>query len=101
MNVEIGTAAAQFPEKDYIYGIFLAMCNPERNRGRKRINGYVVIKFMSNSCHLGKCGDGGVGGVGGGCYSSRPRDPYPKQAYGPICNDDIAIHSHHQLFPLW
>jgi hypothetical protein len=25
MNVEIGTEAAQFPEKEYINGIFLAM----------------------------------------------------------------------------
>jgi hypothetical protein len=26
MNVEIGTEAAQFPEKEYISGIFLAGC---------------------------------------------------------------------------
>jgi hypothetical protein len=25
MNVEIGTEAMQFPEKEYIYGIFLAV----------------------------------------------------------------------------
>jgi hypothetical protein len=25
MNVEIGTEAAQFPEKEYIHGIFLAV----------------------------------------------------------------------------
>jgi hypothetical protein len=25
MNVEIGTEAVQFPEKEYIYGIFLAV----------------------------------------------------------------------------
>jgi hypothetical protein len=27
MNVEIGTEAAQFPEKEYINGIFVAVCN--------------------------------------------------------------------------
>jgi hypothetical protein len=27
MNVEIGTEAAQFPEKEYINGIFLAVYN--------------------------------------------------------------------------
>jgi hypothetical protein len=26
MNVEIGTEAAHFPEKEYISGIFLAVC---------------------------------------------------------------------------
>ncbi len=26
MDVEIGTEATQFPEKEYIYGIFLAVC---------------------------------------------------------------------------
>jgi hypothetical protein len=28
MNVEIGTEAAQFPEKEHINGIFLAVCVP-------------------------------------------------------------------------
>ncbi len=27
MSVEIGTEAAQFPEKEYINGIFVAMCD--------------------------------------------------------------------------
>jgi hypothetical protein len=30
MNVEIGTKAAQFPEKEYINGIFVAVCTNER-----------------------------------------------------------------------
>ena len=29
MNVEIGTEAAQFPEKEYINGIFLAVYSAE------------------------------------------------------------------------
>ncbi len=31
MNVEIGTVAAQFPEKEYITGIFLAVCSFKTN----------------------------------------------------------------------
>ncbi len=27
MNVEIGTEAVQFPEKEYINGIFVAVCD--------------------------------------------------------------------------
>jgi hypothetical protein len=27
MNVEIGTEAAQFPEKEYMHGIFVAVCS--------------------------------------------------------------------------
>ncbi len=30
MYVEIGTEAAQFPEKEYINGIFVAVCHPQR-----------------------------------------------------------------------
>ncbi len=31
MNVEIGTEAAQFPEKEYIKGIFLAVWDHENH----------------------------------------------------------------------
>ncbi len=31
MNVEIGTEAAQFPQKKYLNGIFLAVCFRNRN----------------------------------------------------------------------
>ncbi len=34
MNVEIGTEAALFPEKEYISGIFLAVCR-RMSRGRR------------------------------------------------------------------
>ncbi len=34
MNVEIGTEAAQFPEKEYRYGIFVAVLNAEKRRGK-------------------------------------------------------------------
>ncbi len=30
MNVKIGTEAAQLPEKEYINGIFLAVCHVEK-----------------------------------------------------------------------
>jgi hypothetical protein len=32
MNVEIGTEAAQFPEKEYINGIFLAVYTDKKNK---------------------------------------------------------------------
>ncbi len=33
MNVEIGTEAAQFPEKEYINGIFVAVCHANTTIG--------------------------------------------------------------------
>jgi hypothetical protein len=97
MNVQIGTEAAQFPEKEYKNGIFLAVCNPERNRGRKRLNGYVVIKYMSKY-QLGKCG-GGEKWEGVLFLPS----PTPIQSRLTVryvmTNDDVAVYSHHQLFP--
>ncbi len=30
MNVDLGTEAAQFPEKEYINGIFLAVCTKSK-----------------------------------------------------------------------
>jgi hypothetical protein len=36
MNVEIGTEAAQFPGKEYINGIFVAVQKEERLRERER-----------------------------------------------------------------
>jgi hypothetical protein len=38
MNVEIGAEAALFPEKEYISGIFVAVCSVSMRRTRKRIN---------------------------------------------------------------
>ncbi len=51
MNVEIGTKAAQFPEKEYINGIFLAVCGPcvhisltsEKDGKRERSQVYTEI----------------------------------------------------------
>ncbi len=40
MNVEIGTEAAQFPEKEYINGIFVAVRHPEQ----------AVSVEITNSC---------------------------------------------------
>jgi hypothetical protein len=36
MTVEIWTEAAQFPEKEYIYGIFLAVCTGDTVLGQIR-----------------------------------------------------------------
>jgi hypothetical protein len=55
MNVEIGTEAAQFPEKEYINGIFLAVQCPVMS---EYILGYVTeqtfnIVFSSVFCSKG------------------------------------------------
>jgi hypothetical protein len=34
MNVKTGAQAALFPEKEYISGIFLAVCEPHYSKGR-------------------------------------------------------------------
>ncbi len=47
MNVEIGTEAAQFPEKEYIKGIFVAVYSPCpcRKETRRRVTVDVVFKL--------------------------------------------------------
>jgi hypothetical protein len=69
MNVKIGAEAALFPEKEYIKGIFVAVCQNflfalispvSRKRGTMR-------EFRVNP----RDGDMGTGlgrGVGGGCW---------------------------------
>jgi hypothetical protein len=47
MNVKIGTEAAQFPEKEYINGIFLAVCAVLFTLRAK-----LVLVYESN-CHVG------------------------------------------------
>ncbi len=48
MNVEIGTEATQFPEKEYINGIFVAV--------RKQISCESLLKFvLSYTEKRGKC----------------------------------------------
>jgi hypothetical protein len=60
MNVEIGTEAAQFPEKEYINGIFLAVRylkkknakkQREKNQGEKIIK-MLVINFLRIFIHF-------------------------------------------------
>jgi hypothetical protein len=54
MNVEIGTEATQFPEKEYINGIFLAvysMCTVQildKDEGRKIFFSFLLYKTFSN-----------------------------------------------------
>jgi hypothetical protein len=43
MNVEIGTEAAQFPEKEYINGIFVAVLNAVRRK--RKISDCRLIKL--------------------------------------------------------
>ncbi len=51
MNVEIGTEAAQFPEKEYINGIFVAV-QPIYGEGYKKLkilqSGLSVVIFVLN-----------------------------------------------------
>jgi hypothetical protein len=49
MNVEIGTEAVEFPEKEYINGIFLAV---HRGRGRQFCQSLATI---ADKKHGGMC----------------------------------------------
>jgi hypothetical protein len=42
MNVEIGTEASQFPEKEHINGIFLAVCGYADNREWRMVDRMVM-----------------------------------------------------------
>jgi hypothetical protein len=48
MNVEIGTEAAQFPEKEYINGIFVAVSQAQRFLRPKRMeeSKFIVSLFL-------------------------------------------------------
>ncbi len=46
MNVDIGTEAAQFPEKEYINGIFVAVYQAPEFMGEERKGAYCC----NNSC---------------------------------------------------
>jgi hypothetical protein len=57
MNVEIGTEAAQFPEKDYINGIFLAAFNslffkPQRSQLYCVKSGHNLVGTFAACCFL-------------------------------------------------
>jgi hypothetical protein len=43
MNVEIGTEAAQFPEKEYINGIFVAVCLRQKKEMLCRESAVVLV----------------------------------------------------------
>jgi hypothetical protein len=53
MNVEIGTEAAQFPEREYINGIFVAVClqmyvNITLQKGTDNPTEFVCCTFLRN-----------------------------------------------------
>ncbi len=49
MNVEIGTEAAQFPEKEYINVIFFAVCALGRHYDRPTVDKSVLIEVLGFS----------------------------------------------------
>jgi hypothetical protein len=50
MNVEIGTDAAQFPEKEYINGIFVAVCT-NKGWGLEERSHYRLGNYRSGLVH--------------------------------------------------
>jgi hypothetical protein len=48
MNVEIGTEAAQFPEKEYINGIFIAVQCRIKNRKSVNIKKLLFLALLVN-----------------------------------------------------
>jgi hypothetical protein len=53
MNVEIGTEAAQFPEKEYVNGIFLAL--HDHNFGNKLCQHFFLTDLVPLFCITGLC----------------------------------------------
>ncbi len=50
MNVEIGAEAALFPEKEYISGIFVAVC--VKAIAQSRVNYELTRKYEDSYLHL-------------------------------------------------
>jgi hypothetical protein len=82
MNVEIGTEAKQFPEKEYINGILLAMYAPHQLPA-------LILKALSEGLNCNKTGDRHVGRSS--IHTHAPKSPASLQSSSrPDQRDAIA-----------
>jgi hypothetical protein len=52
VNVEIGTKAAQFPEKKYINGIFVAVWRSPEAGGKELLQGYETVAVQVQALQI-------------------------------------------------
>jgi hypothetical protein len=52
MNVKIGTEAAQFPEMEYINGIFVAVWRSPEAGGKELLQGYETVAVQVQALHI-------------------------------------------------
>ncbi len=83
MNVEIGTEAAQFPEKEYISGIFLAV------QSVMLVFSTFLVKYCPSNLLTGSTAEGLV----------QREDYCAYDSYIIVLLNDLKITSHFSIYP--
>jgi len=95
MNLEIGTEAAHFPEKEYINGIFLAVHTQIGRKGMRSGGNGRPLMVHDLWCQYKAIG-GFPGSTNNNCLESYNNTmklllgSHPNMSHDDVCNDDIT-----------